>query len=60
MVAQAFLFNAVFFTYGLVLQHYEHVPDADIGLYILPLCAGQPDRAAAAGAFVRHASAAAR
>ena len=40
MVAQAFLFNAVFFTYGLVLQHYEHVPDADIGLYILPLCLG--------------------
>jgi MFS family permease len=40
MVAQAFLFNAVFFTYGLVLQHYEHVPDAHIGLYILPLCAG--------------------
>jgi len=40
MVGQAFLFNAVFFTYGLVLQHYEHVPDADIGLYILPLCAG--------------------
>ena len=40
MAAQAFLFNAVFFTYGLVLQHYEHVPDADIGLYILPLCAG--------------------
>ena len=40
MVGQAFLFNAVFFTYGLVLQHYEHVPDASIGLYILPLCAG--------------------
>ena len=40
MVAQAFLFNAVFFTYGLVLQHYEHVPDTDIGLYILPLCLG--------------------
>lgn len=40
MVAQAFLFNAVFFTYGLVLQHYEHVPEARIGLYILPLCAG--------------------
>ncbi len=40
MVAQAFLFNAVFFTYGLVLQHYEHVPNASIGLYILPLCAG--------------------
>jgi MFS family permease len=40
MVAQAFLFNAVFFTYGLVLKNQEHVPDADIGLYILPLCAG--------------------
>ena len=40
MVAQAFLFNAVFFTYGLVLKNYEHVADADIGLYILPLCAG--------------------
>ena len=40
MVGQAFLFNAVFFTYGLVLQHYEHVPNASIGLYILPLCAG--------------------
>ncbi len=40
MIAQAFLFNAVFFTYGLVLQHYENVPDAQIGLYILPLCIG--------------------
>lgn len=40
MIAQAFLYNAVFFTYGLVLQHYEHVPDASIGLYIVPLCAG--------------------
>ena len=40
MVAQAFLFNAVFFTYGLVLQHYEGVADASIGLYILPLCLG--------------------
>jgi hypothetical protein len=40
MVAQAFLFNSVFFTYGLVLQHYEGVADARIGLYILPLCLG--------------------
>jgi MFS family permease len=40
MIGQAFLYNAVFFTYGLVLQHYEHVPDADVGLYIVPLCAG--------------------
>jgi MFS family permease len=40
MVAQAFLFNAVFFTYGLVLEHFYGVPDASIGLYILPLAAG--------------------
>ena len=40
MVAQAFLFNAVFFTYGLVLTNYEHVASVDVGLYILPLCAG--------------------
>jgi len=40
MTAQAFLFNAVFFTYGLVLSNYEHVPAADIGFYILPLCIG--------------------
>ena len=40
MIGQAFLYNAVFFTYGLVLQHYEHVPDAHVGLYIVPLCVG--------------------
>jgi len=40
MTAQAFLFNAVFFTYGLVLSNYEHVAATDIGLYVLPLCIG--------------------
>ena len=40
MGAQAFLFNAVFFTYGLVLSHYYHVPENGVGLYILPLAAG--------------------
>lgn len=37
MIAQAFLYNAVFFTYGLVLNRYEGVPEGRIGLYILPL-----------------------
>ncbi|WP_428396142.1 MFS transporter [Lichenicoccus sp.] len=37
MIAQAFLYNAVFFTYGLVLVRYEHVPGGDVGLFILPL-----------------------
>ena len=40
MVAQAFLFNAVFFTYGLVLTKAYHVPSARIGVYVLPLALG--------------------
>jgi MFS family permease len=40
MVAQAFLFNSVFFTYGLVLATFYHVPEARTGVYILPLAAG--------------------
>ena len=40
MVAQAFLFNAVFFTYGLVLSDAYHVPAESVGAYILPLALG--------------------
>jgi len=40
MVAQAFLFNAVFFTYGLVLTKAYHVPNERIGIYVLPLAVG--------------------
>ncbi len=40
MVAQAFLFNAVFFTYGLVLSHFYHVPEQRVGFYLLPLAVG--------------------
>ena len=40
MVAQAFLFNSVFFTYGLVLSSFYHIDPVRIGLYILPLAAG--------------------
>ena len=40
MIAQAFLFNALFFTYSLVLSQYYQVPHDRIGLYILPLSAG--------------------
>ena len=40
MVAQAFLFNAVFFTYGLVLNSAYHVPKESVGLFILPLALG--------------------
>jgi MFS family permease len=40
MVAQAFLYNAVFFTYGLVLTRFYGVSAERIGLYILPLAIG--------------------
>jgi len=40
MVAQAFLFNAVFFTYGLVLTKAYHIADSSVGAYILPLALG--------------------
>lgn len=40
MVAQAFLYNAVFFTFGLILAHFYHVSNERIGLYILPLAVG--------------------
>jgi MFS family permease len=35
MAAQAFLFNAVFFSYGLVLTTFYQVPDRQTGLYLL-------------------------
>ena len=30
-------FNAVFFTYGLVLTHFYHTPENRVGIYLLPL-----------------------
>jgi MFS family permease len=37
MIAQAFLFNAVFFTYGLVLVTFYNVPDQHVGLHLVVL-----------------------
>jgi MFS family permease len=37
---QAFLYNAVFFTYALVLTKFYDVPSGRVGLYILPFAAG--------------------
>ncbi len=36
MAAQAFFYNAIFFTYALVLTGFYHVPAKDVGWYILP------------------------
>lgn len=40
MVAQAFAYNGVFFTYALVLGRFYGVPPDDIGLYLLPFAFG--------------------
>jgi MFS family permease len=40
MSTQAFLYNAIFFTYALVLSHFYHVPSGSVGLYILPFAVG--------------------
>jgi MFS family permease len=40
MVAQSFLYNSVFFSYGLILSHFYHVPEQHVGYYLLPLALG--------------------
>jgi MFS family permease len=40
MAAQAFFYNAIFFTYALVLGSFFGVPADRIGLYLLPFAAG--------------------
>jgi MFS family permease len=40
MVTQAFFYNAVLFTYGLVLLRYYHVTAEKLGLFLLPLALG--------------------
>jgi MFS family permease len=36
MIGQSFFFNAVFFTYGLVVKKFYQVPDSDLPLHLLP------------------------
>jgi len=40
MTSQAFLYNAIFFTYALVLTRFYAVPASDTGLYLLPFSIG--------------------
>lgn len=40
MVAQAFFYNALFFTYALVLERFYGVPGQDVGWYLLPFALG--------------------
>ena len=40
MTAQAFFYNAIFFTYALVLRDFYGVPSEYVGWYLLPFAAG--------------------
>jgi MFS family permease len=40
MAAQAFFYNAIFFTYALVLTDFYGIPAAQVGWYILPFALG--------------------
>jgi MFS family permease len=40
MAAQAFVYNAIFFTYALILSRFYGVPADKVGLYILPFAIG--------------------
>ena len=40
MTAQAFFYNAIFFTYALVLTDFYGVPSGDVGQYIVPFALG--------------------
>jgi MFS family permease len=40
MLTQAFFYNAIFFTYGLVLMRFYNVPANNVGSYLLPFALG--------------------
>jgi MFS family permease len=40
MISQAFLYNAIFFTYALILADFYGVPSGSIGYYIFPFAVG--------------------
>lgn len=40
MVCQAFFYNAIFFTYSMILHTYYGVPEQDVGKYIIPFAVG--------------------
>ena len=51
MVAQSFLYNSVFFTFGLIIANFYHVPNEQVGLYLFPLAIGNFCRTAVAGSL---------
>src|SRR6202012_2010253 len=40
MITQSFLYNAIFFTYGLVLKFFFHIPSGSVPYYYFAFAAG--------------------
>ena len=40
MISQSFLYNAIFFTYALVLTTFYHIPATDVAIYQIPFAIG--------------------
>lgn len=40
MVSQTFLYNAVFFTYSLILTAFYHIPINNVAWYLIPFALG--------------------
>ncbi len=40
MIGQSFFFNSIFFTYGLVVKKFYHIPDQNLPLQLLPFALG--------------------
>ena len=53
MLAQAFLYNSIFFSYALILEKFHGVPAGQVGLYIVPFADRQLPRSAAARSSLR-------
>ena len=54
ITSQAFLYNAIFFTYALVLTRFYEVPSAHTGIYLLPFAIGnRPHEVLSASAPMR-------
>lgn len=54
MVSQAFFYNAIFFTYALVLTRFHGVADTRVGLYIFPFALGNVLGPLVLGPFFDH------
>ncbi len=54
MGTQAFTYNAIFFTYGLILTTFYGVPTQNVGYFMLPFACGKLPRAAGVGTVLRH------